>query len=124
MPPVRVWLSATSRQWYYGVVVSTEKSSAKDEVRFNVRVSPSLHRRLVDRAIVNKRSMNSEVVALLDQGLSATGDLSVAMLVDEVRRVQGEIDATARQLNLLADRRNRLRDALSLATGNASIEGD
>lgn len=45
--------------------MSTEKSSAKEEIRFNVRISPDLHERITRRAKANARSMNSEIINIL-----------------------------------------------------------
>lgn len=106
------------------MVVSISKSDTKEEVRFNLRLPADLHRRLVDRALGNARSMNSEAVALLQQALAATEDMGVEALQEEIQRVQADIDTTARTLNHLSDRRNRLRNALSDAKGTSFLVTD
>lgn len=65
------------------------------------------------RAALNKRSMTAEVVSILSKALKSNDALTTEALTDELRKTQLEVDATARQLHLLSDKRNRLKNMLS-----------
>lgn len=90
-----------------------EKSSAKDEVRFNVRISPDLHARITQRAKANGRSMNSEIVAILSVEMGEPEDDLHDRLRDEMRHTEMALEQSQTQTAHLASRLNALRRDLA-----------
>ena len=90
------------------VTAMDDEKNVRDWDRIILRVPDGMRERLQARAAGNHRSMNAEILAIIGAALDTPESLRA--IQTEVQRLQIEIDGTARSLNLLTDRRNRLRD--------------
>ncbi|WP_397586807.1 Arc family DNA-binding protein [Sphingobium fuliginis] len=94
--------------------MSNEKNGAKEEIRFNVRLPPELHQRVITRAKANGRSMNSEIIEMLTL---VAGDIENKKL-DELREKLVMLDArmryTAAELDEIAQQKNNLLTEITL----------
>jgi hypothetical protein len=104
-------------------VVSNEKSSAKEEIRFNVRITPGLHARITSRAAANGRSMNSEIIALLEKSLDKTGATEFRFLLEEYQRLRRQTEQLREVLADSRDRRVSILQELRVIAA-ADSEGD
>lgn len=101
----RMWRSLT---FICYVTAMDDEKNVRDWDRIILRVPDGMRERLQARAAGNHRSMNAEILAIIGAALDTPESLRA--IQTEVQRLQIEIDGTARSLNLLTDRRNRLRD--------------
>lgn len=113
-----------------GCVVSNDKSGTteeKTEVRFNVRVPPSIHERLTNRAKVNGVSMNTEILDILTEALFLSGDPQEERLRTEATRLHTMRDALLAQIAVVDERLKaidfQLQDLAVLRSHEASIVG-
>lgn len=84
--------------------MSTKKSSAKDEVRFNLRLPSDLHDEVVSRAVANGRSMNGEIVAILSAVLEGGQDVTETALIDEWTRLRQRLEVQEREVESIRER--------------------
>jgi plasmid stability protein len=57
----------------------------------------SLHRALKSRAARHKRSLNSEVIALLETGVAAGRPVNVEAMLERARKLRAQIDKFKRE---------------------------
>lgn len=93
--------------------MSTDKSSAIGEVRFNLRLPADLHQRIVDRAQSVGRSMNSEIVWLLSAIFEESADWEVVAVREELARVSAELQASRATTSALEMRKQALARSLA-----------
>ncbi len=61
--------------------------SAEEQVKFVLRLPPSLHRKIKRRARTNKTSMNREITSILDQALGQpSGDGLLQELIERMEK--------------------------------------
>lgn len=93
--------------------MSNEKNGTKDEMRFNIRISPGLHTRIAKRASANGRSMNSEIIAMLSVVLGEPEDDLHRRLREELNHTEVALQTSQAQTAHLASRLNALRRDLA-----------
>ncbi len=66
-------------------------------------LSPSLHRTLKARAALHKRSLNQEVIAILEAATAPSRKVDVEALIEEARRFRKSINwvATTEEIDAL-----------------------
>lgn len=95
--------------------------------RLVLRIPVSVREKLAAQALANGRSMNAEAVAILGDALVGLDDARIKAVAQEAQRLQIEIDAAARLLHNLTDRRDKVRKILTeaeLAGHVAKFMGD
>lgn len=98
--------------------MSTAKSSAKPEVRFNVRIPPDLHQRIVARAATAKQSMNTFIVEMLTRALDSSEE-------NWMENAKGEMLRMLEEESMLEERAADLRKRrLKILLAWAEREGD
>lgn len=102
--------------------MSIVKRGTTDEIRFNVRVPVDLHQRVTARAASNGRSMNSEIVSILELVL---GDIE-AQRIDQLRAklavTNDRLRATAQQIDEIAQEKQLIEQ--EIAVREAMIKKD
>lgn len=80
--------------------------------RFILRLPDGMRERVQDRAKINGRSMNAEIVAILTQVIDGPDALKVPELRKELARIEEEIDSHTSDLRVLAERHSAVASEL------------
>lgn len=104
----------------------TESSkAAKDRDRLIVRVPDGMKERVERRAQANGRSVNSEIVEMLEYALGRTPQTQLDKLTHEYRVLLLEMDEAKARASAAQDRLWAIQDQISMAVGGKPMgDGD
>lgn len=97
--------------------MSNGKSGAREEIRFNVRISPDLHARITQRAKANGQSMNSEIIAMLEAALDDGKPADTDALAREALKVLNYLEVAHMQAKTHEERLDAIKEELRSSYG-------
>ena len=101
--------------------MSNEKTGTSDEVRFNVRVPVKLHHRLTLRARANGRSMNSEIIDMLENALGTDEQDRLEYLRAKMEDVAARLDAANREMMALDTHRMAIQSEITALSSELAV---
>lgn len=104
--------------------MSSSKYSAKDEVRFNIRISPDLHRLIVAQAATAGQSMNTFIIERLSEAVGKAEDQWLRDARAEMRHLLEEEALFEARLGTLRAKRLKILEGLAMRQGDAATASE